>query len=104
MDSSRLSAGGGKRPRDRDALRVAVRVRPLIEREQGSRAVACEAGEGRMVVVDPKKFKASADVVSAATTKRKGWGGGGGRCRRKCRIACMFLQQACAAVLNSLNR
>lgn len=83
MDSSRLSAGGGKRPRDRDALRVAVRVRPLIERENGSRMVACEAGEGRMVVVNPKKFKASADAVSAATAKRNGKGKPFRRCRPK---------------------
>lgn len=63
LESSRLSAGG-KRPRDRDALRVAVRIRPLIAREKGTRVVACDGGDGRMVVVNPIKFKASADAVS----------------------------------------
>lgn len=63
MDSSRLSVSG-KRPRDRNALRVAVRVRPLIAREKGSRSVTCETGGGQMVVINPKKFKASADAVS----------------------------------------
>lgn len=63
MESSRLAAG--KRQRDRNALRVAVRVRPLIAREKGSRVVACDGGDGRMVVVNPIKFKASADAVSA---------------------------------------
>ncbi|CBJ29449.1 conserved unknown protein [Ectocarpus siliculosus] len=61
LESSRLSANG-KRPRDRNALRVAVRIRPLIEREKGSRAVTCDGGDGRMVVVNPIKFKASADA------------------------------------------
>lgn len=64
LESSRLSANG-KRPRDRNALRVAVRIRPLIEREKGSRAVTCDGGNGRMVVVNPIKFKASADAVSS---------------------------------------
>lgn len=64
LESSRVSTGGGKRTRDRNALRVAVRVRPLIEREKGSRMVTCDGGSGRMVVVNPKKFKASADAVS----------------------------------------
>lgn len=64
LESSRLSSGG-KRPRDRNALRVAVRVRPLIKRETGSRVVACDGGDGRMVVVNPIKFKASADAVSS---------------------------------------
>lgn len=72
FDASRFSAGGGKRPRDRNALRVAVRVRPLIERETGSRTVACDGGDGQMVVVNPKKFKASADAVSAATARTRG--------------------------------
>ncbi|CAM9186363.1 unnamed protein product, partial [Pylaiella littoralis] len=67
LESSRLSASG-KRPRDRNALRVAVRVRPLIERETGSRAVACDGGDGRMVVVNPIKFKASADAVLATAS------------------------------------
>ncbi|CAM9143392.1 unnamed protein product [Laminaria digitata] len=68
LESSRLSAGGGKRTRDRNALRVAVRVRPLIEREKGSRMVTCDGGSGRMVVVNPKKFKASADAVLATAS------------------------------------
>lgn len=67
LESSRFSSGG-KRPRDRDALRVAVRIRPLIAREKGSRVVACDGGDGRMVVVNPIKFKASADAVSFPNT------------------------------------
>ncbi|CAM9475926.1 unnamed protein product, partial [Ectocarpus sp. 13 AM-2016] len=67
LESSRLSANG-KRPRDRNALRVAVRIRPLIERENGSRAVTCDGGDGRMVVVNPIKFKASADAVLATAS------------------------------------
>ncbi len=69
MESSRLAAG--KRQRDRNALRVAVRVRPLIAREKGSRVVACDGGDGRMVVVNPIKFKASADAVSALPSTRE---------------------------------
>ncbi|CAM9625553.1 unnamed protein product, partial [Ectocarpus sp. 8 AP-2014] len=67
LESSRLSANG-KRPRDRNALRVAVRIRPLIKREKGSRAVTCDGGDGRMVVVNPIKFKASADAVLATAS------------------------------------
>ncbi|CAB1112382.1 unnamed protein product [Ectocarpus sp. CCAP 1310/34] len=65
-DTKRTSMSFGDfvaaRPRDRNALRVAVRIRPLIEREKGSRAVTCDGGNGRMVVVNPIKFKASADA------------------------------------------
>eukprot|EP00752_Nemacystus_decipiens_P007745 g6923.t2 len=67
LESSRFSSGG-KRSRDRDALRVAVRIRPLIAREKGSRVVACDGGDGRMVVVNPIKFKASADAVLATAS------------------------------------
>lgn len=71
LESSRIS-GTGKRSRDRDALRVAVRVRPLIEREKGSRAVTCDGGKGRLVVVNPIKFKASADAVRSCFISIKG--------------------------------
>ncbi|CAM9662321.1 unnamed protein product, partial [Chrysoparadoxa australica] len=47
-------------------VRVAVRVRPLIPVEEGSRRVVCGVGEGGMVVVNPTKFKASPDAISAA--------------------------------------
>lgn len=63
-DSSRYSTTGGKRPRNRSALRVAVRIRPIIDREEGSRTVTCRGSESGLVVVNPKKFKASAELVS----------------------------------------
>lgn len=63
LDSTLRFNSSGKKSGDRDALRVAMRVRPLNEGKQDSRIATYEGENGELRVVNRKKLKVSAHLM-----------------------------------------
>lgn len=71
----------------------------MIDREEGSRTVACQEGKNRLVVVNPRKFMASAEAVRERPGARRGHmrptstSAGAASTNQKCTRKCIEIHQ-----------